>query len=55
VDHLANEELLLGALDADERDQLAGLLRKLLLSPAFQALDPAVAQDVDPAARSRRR
>jgi len=55
VDHLANEERLLGALDADERDQLAGLLRKLLSSPAFQALDPAVAQDVDPTARSRRR
>ncbi len=41
VDHLANEERLLGALDADEREQLAGLLRKLLLSEPFRALDPA--------------
>jgi DNA-binding MarR family transcriptional regulator len=29
--HLANEERLLAALAADEREQLAGLLRKLLL------------------------
>jgi DNA-binding MarR family transcriptional regulator len=41
VDHLANEEALLGALDADEREQLAGLLRKLLLSEPFRELDPA--------------
>jgi hypothetical protein len=32
---------LLAALDADEREQLAGLLRKLLLSEPFRALDPA--------------
>ena len=30
--HLANEDRLLGALDADERRQLAGLLSKLLVS-----------------------
>ena len=30
--HLANEDTLLGALDARERTQLAGLLRTLLLS-----------------------
>jgi DNA-binding MarR family transcriptional regulator len=30
--HLANEDRLLSALDAGEREQLAGLLRKLLLS-----------------------
>jgi DNA-binding MarR family transcriptional regulator len=41
VDHLANEQRLLGTLDAAEREQLAGLLRKLLLSPEFQELDPA--------------
>jgi DNA-binding MarR family transcriptional regulator len=41
LDHLENEERLLGALDAAERDQLAGLLRKLLLSPPFRELDPA--------------
>jgi DNA-binding MarR family transcriptional regulator len=41
VEHLENEQELLGALDAQEREQLAGLLRKLLLSPPFRALDPA--------------
>ena len=41
VDHLENEQRLLGALDPDEREQLAGLLRKLLLSPPFRELDPA--------------
>jgi hypothetical protein len=41
VDHLENEERLLEALDAGEREQLAGLLRKLLLSPPFRELDPA--------------
>jgi DNA-binding MarR family transcriptional regulator len=41
VDHLANEERLLAALDAGEREQLAGLLRKLLLSAPFQELEPA--------------
>jgi DNA-binding MarR family transcriptional regulator len=41
VDHLANEEQLLAALDATEREELARLLRKLLLSEPFQELEPA--------------
>jgi DNA-binding MarR family transcriptional regulator len=41
VDHLANQERLLGVLDAEEREQLAALLRKLLLSQPFRQLDPA--------------
>ena len=41
IDHLENEQRLLSALDAGEREQLAGLLRKLLLSPPFRELDPA--------------
>jgi DNA-binding MarR family transcriptional regulator len=41
VDHLANEQQLLGALSAGERQELTDLLRKLLLSAPFQALDPA--------------
>jgi hypothetical protein len=41
VDYLENEHRLLGALDAEECDQLEGLLRKLLLSPPFRELDPA--------------
>jgi DNA-binding MarR family transcriptional regulator len=50
VDHLENEQRLLGALDAEEREQLAGLLRKLLLSPAFRELDPAADPgDTEPA------
>jgi DNA-binding MarR family transcriptional regulator len=39
--HLANEERLLGALTGAERGQLTALLRKLLVSDAFTALDPA--------------
>ena len=54
VDHLENEERLLGALDADERDQLAGLLRKLLLSEPFRALDPAAVADRPRPVRRRR-
>jgi DNA-binding MarR family transcriptional regulator len=41
LDHLENEQRLLGALAGSEREQLAGLLRKLLLSPPFRELDPA--------------
>ena len=41
VDHLENQQTLLGALDAGEREDLASLLRKLLLSPPFRDLDPA--------------
>ena len=44
VDHLANEERLLGSLSTAERNQLARLLRKLLVSPPFAALDPAGAR-----------
>ena len=58
ADHLENEQRLLGALDADEREQLAGLLRKLLLSQPFRELDPAAAEAPDrprPARRRRKR
>ncbi len=41
LDHLANEERLLAGLTAAERERLTRLLRKLLVSPAFHALDPA--------------
>ena len=54
VDHLANEEHLLAGLDPQERLQLAGLLRKLLLSEPFRRLDPAVGQDAPRPARSTR-
>ena len=40
-DHLENEQRLLGALDDADRNQLACLLRKLLVSPPFRELDPA--------------
>jgi DNA-binding MarR family transcriptional regulator len=56
VDHLENEERLLGALDGAEREQLAGLLRKLLLSEPFRELDPAADVPERPrVARGRRR
>ena len=55
ADHLENEQRLLGALDAEEREQLAGLLRKLLLSEPFRALDPAAEEAARPrAVRGRR-
>jgi DNA-binding MarR family transcriptional regulator len=60
VAHLANEERLLAELSAAEREQLAGLLRKLLLSEPFVALDPTRSVDrnggrvTDQAARARR-
>lgn len=41
LDHLDNEQRLLGAPDPGEREQLAGLLRKLLVSPPIRELDPA--------------
>jgi DNA-binding MarR family transcriptional regulator len=61
--HLANEERLLAALSAEERRQLTGLLRKLLVSEPFVALDPnrpattniGVVDQMAPARRPRRR
>ena len=41
VAHVANEERLLSGLSGPERTDLADLLRKLLLSEPFRALDPA--------------
>lgn len=57
AEHLENEQRLLGALDTEERDQLAGLLRKLLLSEPFRELDPAAeaADRPRPARRRRKR
>jgi hypothetical protein len=60
VTHLANEERLLAELSAAERGQLADLLRKLLVSAPFVALDPSRSVDrnggrvTDQAARARR-
>jgi DNA-binding MarR family transcriptional regulator len=45
VDHLANEERLLGALSATERGTTARLLRKLLLSEPFAELDASRSAD----------
>jgi DNA-binding MarR family transcriptional regulator len=55
VDHLQNEQRLLSGLDADEREQLATLLRKLLLSDPFRSLDPASDEPARPRAARRRR
>jgi DNA-binding MarR family transcriptional regulator len=55
VDHLENEQRLLGGLDPDEREQLAKLLRKLLLSEPFRSLDPATDEPARPRATRRRR
>lgn len=41
VEHIANEERLLSGLTVSDRTKLANLLRKLLLSDPFRALDPA--------------
>jgi len=41
LDHLAFEEHLLEGLSPAERKHLIRLLRKLLLSPPYRALDPA--------------
>jgi|BarGraNGADG00212_1021973.scaffolds.fasta_scaffold13280_3 DNA-binding MarR family transcriptional regulator len=48
VDHLESEQRLLSGLDAEEREQLAGLLRKLLLSRPFRELDPAARPAMSP-------
>ena len=61
IAHLANEERLLAALSPRERQQLADLLRKLLVSEPFVGLDPSRSPDRDnevtepsPPARARR-
>jgi DNA-binding MarR family transcriptional regulator len=54
-DHLENEARLLTGLDADEQEQLAGLLRKMLLSEPFRTLDPATDEPDRPRATRRRR
>ena len=54
VEHLANEERLLSGLDTEEREQLAGLLRKLLVSQPFRELDPAANRDEPRPTRRRR-
>jgi DNA-binding MarR family transcriptional regulator len=53
VEHLANERRLLSGLSAPERRNLAELLRKLLLSEPFRALDPTQRAPT-PKARPRR-
>jgi DNA-binding MarR family transcriptional regulator len=55
VAHFANEDRLLGGLSAKERDTLAGLLKKLLLSEPFQELDPAAKVSSQRASRSASR
>ncbi len=45
IEHLDNEQRLLSALSADEREELSDLLRKLLVSEPFKALDPATLPD----------
>ena len=54
VEHLENEEQLLEALDPAERERLADLLRKLLVSEPFRALDPAVGRARGPKKRPAR-
>jgi DNA-binding MarR family transcriptional regulator len=41
VDHIADEDKLIAPLSRPERERLAALLRKLLRSEPFRALDPA--------------
>jgi DNA-binding MarR family transcriptional regulator len=53
VEHLANEERLLSALSSTERRTLAHLLRTLLLSESFAALDAD--RTVDQGTRKARR
>ena len=55
LDHLANEERLLSALSAEERQLLAGLMRRLLLSEPYRSLDPAHASPKPGAKRARPR
>jgi DNA-binding MarR family transcriptional regulator len=55
VDHIADEENLIAPLNRSERQQLAALLRKLLLSKPFRALYSApVSATTTPGNRRRR-
>jgi len=55
VEHLTDEERLLAVLRPAERRRLAKLLRKLLLSERFRALDPAhLVETAAPVGRRRR-
>jgi DNA-binding MarR family transcriptional regulator len=55
VDHIADEEKLIAPLSRSERARLAELLRKLLLSEPFRALDPPrLPETTRPARRWRR-
>jgi DNA-binding MarR family transcriptional regulator len=55
--HLANEERLLGGMSPTDRTKLADLLRKLLLSEPFRALDPLsrAQADTEPRRSPRRK
>jgi DNA-binding MarR family transcriptional regulator len=54
-EHLANEDVMLSALTGDERDLLAGLLRKLLLGFEFErSHSPSLGVTVAPAHLARR-
>jgi DNA-binding MarR family transcriptional regulator len=52
--HLANEDVLLSALTTDERDQLAGLLRKLLIAFEHETTHHPAGFSVAPAHVARR-
>lgn len=55
VDHIADEEKLIAPLNRSERQRLAELLRKLLLSEPFRALDsPPISPATALTARRRR-
>ena len=56
ADHIADEERLIAPLNRSERKQLTLLLRKLLLSEPFRALEPAsVSPATKRATRKQRR
>ena len=55
VDHVADEERLIAPLSRAERRRLAELLRKLLLSEPFRALDPGPVPDATHLVGRRRR
>ncbi|MGO9179772.1 MAG: MarR family winged helix-turn-helix transcriptional regulator [Candidatus Limnocylindrales bacterium] len=57
LDHITNEEWLLAGLTVGDRAALAGLLRKLLTSEPFRALDPSplAGGEPDPPTQRRRR